>query len=422
MRLDFPYPGYEGIAPVDVPDDRVLGVWGPRILEPGDEDAVVREGLAAPIGTLPLRALLGREDRVLILVDDMTRGTPVPRLLHHIVAELEAAGVRDDAIEVLTAQGTHREMSEAELADKLGEHRRRFRVHQHRWRDASALKDYGRTSDGTPVTANRLLMEADLVIGLGSIVPHRIMGFSGGAKIAFPGVSGPEVQERCQWEAALRTAETVMAHADNPMRRRIEEAAALAGLRFIVNVVTDGAGRIAGCFAGHPVEAHRIGCALSRDINEALLPRRVDVVLIDSYPADRDLWQSAKAVYSGGIAVREDGAVVVVSPNPEGVADHHPYVLEAGYRSHAQVVAAVEAGQAADVVAAAVLADMAEVLDRAECLLVSPGISPDQARRLGFVPMPTAQAALDRALARQGPGGSVAVLRQGGRILPRRAA
>jgi nickel-dependent lactate racemase len=418
MRLDFPYRGYEGFEPVDVPDDRVLGVWEPKAAAAADEDALVRDSLADPIGSPGLGKLLGRGDRVLILVDDMTRGTPAPRLLRHVAAELEAAGIRDEAVTLLTAQGTHREMSDAELAAKLGEHRRRFRVHQHRWRDASAVRTYGHTSDGTPVTANRLLAEADLVLGLGSIAPHRIMGFSGGAKIAFPGVSGPEVQERCQWEAALHPADTIMGQPENPMRRRIEEAASLVRLRFIVNVVTDAAGRIAGCFAGHPVDAHRRGCVLSREVNAALLPRRADVVVIDSHPADLDLWQSAKAVYAGGMAVRDGGVLVVVSPNPEGVAAHHPWLLETGRRSHAEVVAMVEAGQAPDVVAAAVLADMAQVLDRAECLLLSPGIPAEHARRLGFVPVSTARDALDHAVSRSGPHGRVAVLRQGGRILP----
>lgn len=419
MRLEFPYRGYDGIAPAELPADRLLGAWEPRSFTiAADEDAVIRQGLAAPIGTPRLREMLGHEDRILILVDDMTRGTPLPHLLRHVVAELEAARVQDDAVTILTAQGTHREMAEAELLAKLGEYRGRFRVHQHRWRDASALEDYGRTSDGTPVTANRLLSQADFVLGLGSIVPHRIMGFSGGAKIAFPGVSGPEVQERCQWEAALRPAEAIMGNPDNPMRERIEEAASLVGLRFIVNTVAGGDGSIAGCFAGHPVEAHRRGCLLSSEINTALLPHRADVVVIDSYPADRDLWQSAKAVYAGGMSVRDGGVLVVVSPNPEGVADHHPWLLETGYRPRADVAAMVDGGLVEDVVAAAILTDLAQVLERVECLLVSPGIPADHARRLGFVPAGTVQEALDRALTRNAKG-CVAVLRQGGRILPR---
>ena len=56
------------------------------------------------------------------------------------------------------------------------------------------------------------------MLGLGSIVPHRIKGFSGGAKITFPGVAGREMQERNQWEASQFMSETVMGVAENTMR------------------------------------------------------------------------------------------------------------------------------------------------------------------------------------------------------------
>lgn len=418
MKVTFPYPGYERIAPVEVPDGNLLGVYAPRAVGGVDEKAVLARGFAEPYGAPRLRDAVRPADRVLVLVEDATRGTPVPRLLRRAVGELQAAGVSDGQIRLLTAQGTHRRMTEGELRRKLGEFYGRFEVHQHDWLDESSLREFGRTSDGARVTANRLLAEADFVIGLGSIVPHRVKGFSGGAKIAFPGVSGREMQERSQWEASLRTPETVMGVADNPMRRRIEEAARLAGLRYIVNLVSDREKKIAGCFAGDPVAAHREGCKLSREINAAALPRRADIVLIDSHPADRDFWQSAKGFYSGGMAVRDGGTLIVVAPNPEGVADNHPNVLGIGYRPHAEIVRMVGAGEDKDIVGAAVLADVAQVVDRADCVLVSPGITPEETARLGFRHAPTAQDALATAFERQGAGAGVAVLRHGGHILP----
>jgi nickel-dependent lactate racemase len=268
------------------------------------------------------------------------------------------------------------------------------------------------------VTANRLLAESDFVLGLGSIVPHRIKGFSGGAKIAFPGVAGREMQERNQWDAARRLSETVMGVAENPMRLRMEEAAHLAGLRYIVNLVSDCEKKIAGCFVGDPVQAHRAGCELSREINAVKLSRRADIVLIDSHPADRDFWQSAKGIYAGTMAVRDGGTLILVSPNPEGVADNHPSVLEIGYRPYAEIVRMVEAGEVDDVVGAAVLADVAQVVDRTDCIIVSPGITREEAERLGFRHAATAQEALEMAFERQGRQSKVAVLRRGGHILP----
>jgi nickel-dependent lactate racemase len=419
VTVDFPYPGYEAIAPAEVPGANVLGVFAPRAVADVEEGVVLARAIANPIAAPLLREAARPGDRVLVLVDDATRGTPVSRALRYVIAELTAAGVPDDQITLLTAQGTHRRMTDAELRDKLGAFYGRFAVHQHDWLDEDGLHDFGRTADGTPVRANRLLAAADFVVGIGSIVPHRIKGFSGGAKIAFPGVAGPEIQARSQWEAAQYSSAAVMGRPENPMRQRIEEAARLAGLGYIVNVVTDRESRIVGCFAGDPIAAHRAGCRLSAEINEVTLPDRADIVLADSHPADRDLWQSAKGFYAGEIAVRDGGTLIVVSPNPEGVAERHPIVLRLGYRPFPEIARRVEEGAVDDVVGAAVLADLAQIVDRVDCILVSPGIPCDQAERLGFRHAPTPQDALTMAFERQSSAARVVVLRYGGRILPR---
>jgi nickel-dependent lactate racemase len=418
MKIDFPYPGYERIAAVEVPDANLLGVYTPRTASAADEEAVLARGFAYPHGAPRLREAVTRRDRVLILVEDSTRGTPIPRLLPVVLKELQAAGIPDEAVTLLTAQGTHREMTEGELKRKLGEFYGRFALRQHRWLDESNLKEFGHTRDGTRVTANRLLAESDFVLGLGSIVPHRIKGFSGGAKIAFPGVAGREMQERNQWEAAHYMSEAVMGVAENPMRLRIEEAARLVGLCYIVNLVSDREKKIAGCFTGDPVKAHRSGCKLSRELNAVTLPRRARIVLIDSHPADRDFWQSAKGVYAGTMAVRQGGTLILVAPNPEGVAPNHPNVLEIGYRPFAEIVRMVEAGEVEDVVGAAVLADVAQVVDRTDCIMVSPGVTREETERLGFRYAETAQGALELAFERQGREAKVAVLQHGGHILP----
>src|SRR5918911_786361 len=418
MKIGFPYPGYERIASVALPDANLMGVYAPRSVGQVGEEEVLAGGFAEPYGAPHLREAVKPTDRVLILVDDATRGTPVPRLLKRVVGNLWAAGVSDGQIRLLTAQGTHRRMTEGELRQKLGEFYGRFETHQHDWLDESSLHEFGRTRDGTRVTANQLLADSDFRIGLGSIVPHRVKGFSGGAKIAFPGVAGREMQERNQWEASLRMSETVMGVADNPMRLRMEEAARIVGLRYIANLVSDYEGKIAGCFVGDTAEAHRAGCKLSREINAVTLPRRADIVLIDSHPADRDFWQSAKGFYSGTMAVRDKGSLIVVAPNPEGVAENHPNVLEIGYRPHAEIVRMVEAGEVDDVVGAAVLADVAQIVDRADCIMVSPGVTREETERLGFRYAATVEDALRMAFERQGDGATVAVLRHGGHILP----
>lgn len=417
MKIDFPYPGYEGIAPVEVPDRNLMGVYGPRTSDV-DEPEILRRGFASPIGAPRLRDAVRGRKRVLILIDDGTRMTPVARILPLLLDELHAGGVADDGIEFLQAPGTHRPMTPDELQEKLGPFTGRYRVHEHHYLEESTLHDFGRTRDGTRVTANKLLAEVDFVLGVGSILPHRVKGLSGGAKIAFPGVSGREMMERNQWEASMHMSETVMGVPENPMRLRMEEAARMAGLAYIVNVVYDVARRVVGCFTGDVVRAHREGCKTSREVYAVHLPTRADIVIIDSHSADRDFWQSAKGPYAGTMAVRDGGSLILVSPNPEGVASNHRNLLEIGYRPHAQLVEMVQQGRVDDLVGVAILADVCQIVDKTDCLMVSPGVTREQAERIGFRYATSAREALAMAFERQGPSASVAVLRFGGHILP----
>ena len=79
MKVDFPYPGYEQIQPVEVPDATLMGIFAPRAFDAVDEQAVLREGFQRPIGAARLRDAVKESDRILILIDDGTRPTPTRR-------------------------------------------------------------------------------------------------------------------------------------------------------------------------------------------------------------------------------------------------------------------------------------------------------------------------------------------------------
>ncbi|HSU67734.1 MAG TPA: nickel-dependent lactate racemase [Tepidisphaeraceae bacterium] len=418
MRIDFPYPGYEQIAPVDVPHSNLMGVFSPKTFDDVDEAQVLRDGFARPHGAPRLREAVRESDRVLIIIDDGTRNTPTARILPFVFEELHAAGVKDDRIEFIQGVGTHRPMKPEELQKKLGPFYGKHKVHEHHWLDRNQLHDFGKTSDGTPVTANKLVTEFDFVMGIGAIVPHRVKGTSGGAKIMFPGIAGPEIMERNQWEASMHMSETVMGVPENPMRLRMEEAARIAGLKYVVTVVCDIKLHIVGCFTGDFVEAHRKGSLCSREVFAAHMPTRCDILIIDSHSADRDFWQSAKGPYAGTMAVKDGGSMICVAPNPEGVAKNHENLLQIGYKPHAEIVQMVHQGKVKDLVGVAILADVCQIVDKTDCIMVSPGVKEDEARKLGFRYAPSAQRALEMAMDKQGRQARIAVLRYGGHILP----
>src|SRR5262245_6812938 len=119
--ISFPYPLYESIQPAEVPDENLVGIFTPRTLAAIDEEAVLSSGLENPFGAPRLRDAVRPRDRVLILIDDGTRDTPIHRLLPYIFNELIAAGIHPQNVAFLTAQGTHRRMTEPEIRRKIGD-------------------------------------------------------------------------------------------------------------------------------------------------------------------------------------------------------------------------------------------------------------------------------------------------------------
>lgn len=414
MKIDFPY---DGIAPVEIPDRRLLGVVGPRDMAPPAPPArLIRKALDRPLDSPPLRRLARGARRILILFDDNTRPTPASLIVPHLLEEIGP----EPAVTFLTAAGTHRPMSEAEKVRKLGaEICRRYPVLDHHWHDPAALQNLGRTASGIPLEVNRLLLEADLVLGVGHVAPHRIAGFGGGSKIVQPGVGGVATTGRTHWLAGTYAGIDLMGVAENPVRAEMDEAADAAGLRAVVNVVLNTRDEMVGCFFGSARAAHRAACRLSAEVFRGEIPGLADVVLVESYPADLDLWQASKGLAAAELAVNPGGAVILVTPCPEGVSGSHPGMIEFGYQPYEMVEGWVRRGEMRDLMVAAELAIGGRVIrDRAHGILVSPGIPPEVIRKLGFDPAAAPQEALEMALHRAGPEAKVLVLRHGGEVLP----
>jgi nickel-dependent lactate racemase len=418
MRISFTYPS---VPAVEIPDSNLLALLEPAHLEPPKPaEQLAEEALDHPAGAKPLEQQLSASSRVLILVDDITRQTPAARLLPAILKRLQTAGCPRKNIRILIAAGTHARMTRQEVDQKLGPATPGdYEVRLHHWLDEEKLREIGTTPDGTPIRVNRMLSEADFVIGVGMIVPHRVMGFTGGSTIVQPGVSGPQITGYTHWRSALYPGGEILGIADNPVRLEVEQIARQAGLRFIVNVVMDAEARVIHVVAGDPVAAHRQGAEHSLRIYGVPQPRFADIVIAESYPADYDLWQAAKGIYSSELSVAEGGVVVLITPCPHGVADEHPEVENLGYHGLDEVKKMVEKKAITDLVAAAHLVHVGRVIrDRARGIMVSPGIRPQVQRRLGFESAPTPQKALEQAFEHAGRSARVAVLHHGGDVLP----
>jgi lactate racemase len=410
---------YEFAGVLEIPDKNLLGVFEAHPHSDLPEHQIVANAIQNPVGAPRLQDFVKKSDHILLLPDDMTRQTPADRIIPHILQELDAAGVPDKDIRVLISLGTHRPMTPGELAAKLGtEVMGRFHVTNHQWDNPEAMYLVGESSCGLPIYVNREVLWANHIIGIGCVFPHAVAGFSGGGKIVVPGITNELTCGDMHWAMHNIPARELYGHAENPVRSIIDQIASEAGLDYIVDAVLDYHGRVVDMVAGHPVQAHRECCELSRRQYGVQIPERADIVIVDSFGSDIDYWQAIKALGSAAVALKDDGVVIHVASCPEGVSVSHPEVLEYGYRPLVVVSEMVERRLVSKTVAAHMIQASRVMAEGGRGFLISPGVSPREVVRLGFLYADTPQEALDRALSMKGSGASIAVLRHAGSLLP----
>ena len=404
---------------VRLPARNLCAVLTPRpVAACSDPAAEVRRALTGPLGTGPLAAAARGSRRVVIVADDLTRQTPVDVILPILLDELQAGGIRDEQVGVLVALGTHRPMSRAEIEARFGPAvTGRVPVVNHPWQDPAQLADLGVTPNGAPIQVSRLAVEADFLIGLGSIVPHHIPGYSGGAKIVQPGICGPATTGATHY-LSTRAARSYLGAVENPVRAEMEAIAERVGLKVVVNTVLDPAGRLVRAFFGHPRLAFRAGVDLARQVYGVPLAKQADIVVAGSHPCDIEFWQAHKSLYPADLAVRDGGDIIVVTPAPEGVSVTHRAMLDFTALDAEQIERLIGQGAIGDVVSGALALAWAKIRRRASISLVSDGIPDEEARALGFTPFASLDEALAAALRRHGSGATVTVLTHAPETLP----
>ena len=417
ITVTIPY-GREMVE-VKIPRANLVGVYSPRDFKPvaNVKDEIVR-AINNPIASKPLRESVIGAGKVVILADDNTRLTPTDKIIPVLLDEMNAAGVKDEQITVIIALGTHRFMTEPEILEKFGaEVVKRVTIKNHDYKNPAALIDLGKTSNGTSVWINREVYEADFKIGVGSIVPHHIPGFAGGAKIVQPGVSGEDTTAETHL-LSVRAPRSYLGVESNPVREELNKIARQIGMDTIVNTVLNRQGEVVGAFFGDTVEAFNEGVKLSKEVYAVEIPEEADIVISSSHPCDLEFWQAHKTQYPSDLAVKAGGTIIIATPCYEGVAVTHSDILEITHYSAEALRKRVETKQVHDEVAAALAIAWAQVKERESVFLVSHGIGPENARKLGFTHFATVQAAFDAAFAKHGEKARVTVLTHAPDMLP----
>ena len=412
MKLEFGYGN--GIQTAEVPDSCVQAVLLSNEMAHERRGAeAVRYSLEHPVESPRLKDIAKPGEKIVIVTSDISRPLPSFDVLPSVLDELALAGVKDEDITVVFGLGSHRGHTREEMIKLVGNGVfSRVRCVDS---DPSDCVRYGITSRGTPVDITRTVAEADRRICLGNVEFHYFAGYSGGYKAIMPGASTP---------AAIQANHSMMVREEakaasidgNPIREDIEEAGAMVGVDFIVNVVLDEHKKIVYSAAGDVVAAHRDACRYLDRMYLKPIEKRADIVIVSQggAPKDANLYQTQKALDNAKHAVRDGGTIILVGACPEGLGSK---VFEEWLTEAEKPSDLTERVNRSFKLGGHKAAAIAMVLEKAEIMLVS-GMDVDFVRSIFLTPMHSVQEAFDAAIKKHGQNASVIAMPFGGATLP----
>lgn len=400
---------------VEVPEQNLMGVLHANEVPTGlVGEAEVRRALENPIGTPRLQEIVKPGEKIAIVTSDITRPMPTYKVMPALLDELYAAGARREDITLVFALGSHRHHSEEEKRKLAGD--RAFGEIACVDSDPADCVHMGRTKAGTPVDITRVVAEADRRICLGNIEYHYFAGYSGGAKAIMPGVSTRDAIQ-CNHSMMVRPEACAGALETNPLRMDIEEAGAICGIDFIVNVVLSEHKEILRAVAGDPVKAHREGCTFLDTLYLKKLPHGADIVLVSQggAPKDLNLYQTQKALDNARHAVNPGGIIILIGSCKEGLGEK---VFEEWMTKSPTPESMIERIGRDFQLGGHKAAAIAMTLQKADVWLVS-DMEPDFVKSIFLTPKESVQQALDDAFRKLGKDATVLAMPYGGSTLPR---
>ncbi len=283
--------------------------------------------------------------RVIIIIPDGTRTAPIPQMfrLFHELLNQRVAG-----LDFLIALGTHQPMSEAAINQHVGvtaeERLTRYagiRIFNHRWDLPQTFIELGEISDleiaeisggilrqAVKVRLNKLILDYDQIIICGPTFPHEVVGYSGGNKYFFPGVSGSEVIDFSHWLGAIMTSYQLIGHKHTPVRRVIDRAASFIDRpKLCFSLVVKGES-LAGLYIGSPEEAWEAASDLSSQLHIKWVDKPYKRALSVMPKLYDDIWTGAKGMYKLEPVIEDGGEVIIYAPHIDEISYTHGKILD----------------------------------------------------------------------------------------------
>jgi len=283
--------------------------------------------------------------RVLVLIPDDTRSCPLSMLFRNLVDVLSP---RVAKLDFLIALGTHQPMKEEKILGMLGltaeERATTYKdvgLFNHEWNKEGTFADLGAIpperiaeitgglmNEEVRIGLNKMILDYDHLMILGPTYPHEVVGFSGGLKYFFPGISDWEFINFFHWLGAVITCIEIIGAKDTPVRQLINEAAKLIP-RPVTNcnaVVKEG--DLVGLFIGDPKEAWAAAADLSDKSHIVYKDRPFKTVLGIAPEMYDDLWTAGKVMYKLEPIVEDGGELIIYAPHVSEISYTHGEVID----------------------------------------------------------------------------------------------
>ena len=273
---------------------------------------------------------LGRREKVLAIPPDFTRVHSGSGDLTRYIWEYYGGSLTD----ILPALGTHRPMSPGEMTQMFGSVPHAL-FRRHDWRNdvvtlGEVPAEYVREqSEGAldcawPAQVNRLLTDGkfDLILSIGQVVPHEVIGMAGHNKNVLIGTGGRLGIDRSHFLGAVYGMERIMGRADTPVRRVLNFASdrflKVLPIVYVLTVVgknTAGALVLRGLFIGDDVRCFEMAAALSLRVNFQTLDQEIQKAVVFLNPQEfKSTWLGNKAIYRTRMALADQGELIVLAP------------------------------------------------------------------------------------------------------------
>ncbi|MEY5025220.1 MAG: hypothetical protein RLZZ244_748 [Verrucomicrobiota bacterium] len=290
-----------------------------------------------------------RGQRVLMIIPDATRTCPVGMLFELLHSHLRGVVQR---LDIMVALGTHQPMSEEAICERLEitlEQRKSVYAavgfFNHEWDNPSALRKIGVISKeeihelsgglfsmDVPVEINAKVFDYDRIVICGPVFPHEVVGFSGGNKYLFPGISGPEILNFFHWLGAVVTNPMIIGNKWTPVRKVVDRAASLVPIPKVCLAMVVDHGQLAGLYGGTPEAAWDAASDLSRELHIEYKERPFHTVLSCAPQMYDELWVGGKCMYKLEPVVADGGELIIYAPHIHEISlTHGRLIREIGY-------------------------------------------------------------------------------------------